>query len=149
MTAVSKAERMVLAMSHVPGFTKACATHGDAATFETLQAYYTVAADMAKSAGGQFIKPIGDGVLLAFPVERAAAAVQSLREFQVRASVLWRAFDDRCHVQVKVGVGVVQHGLMGAPGAERPDLVGDALNAFFRTPFSDFAVSADVATLLG
>ena len=140
-------ERLILAVAHVREFTKASADRGDAATFAALQAYYLLAAEAAKTAGGRFIKPIGDGVLLTFPVERAAAAVEALRDFQRRASAAWRGFDGRCHVQVKIGAGSVICGLLGAPGDERLDVVGSALNALFKAPWQDFSVAPDVAAL--
>ena len=39
--------------------------------------------------------------------------------FQARAGELWRGFDERCRVQVKVGAGTVHCGQLGPPGAER------------------------------
>lgn len=144
----SRAKRMLFAVSQVPGSTKACAARGDSEFFDTLQEYYSLAARTAESAGGRFIKPIGDGVLISFPEDQAAAAIQALRAFQERGTELWRSLDKRCYVQVKVGAGIVQCGLMGAPGAERFDLVGNALNALFKAPWSDFHISPDVAALL-
>jgi class 3 adenylate cyclase len=139
---------MIFAISRVPGFTKACAARGDSAMFETLQAYYSIAAQSALPADGRFIKAMGDVVLLSFPIDRAATAIQELRSFQERGTKVWRLFDERCCVQVKVGAGTVQCGLMGAPGAERIDLVGGALNALFKAAWSDFDISPDVAALL-
>ena len=141
-------ERLLLAVTRVPGSTKACASRGDAAMFATLQAYYALAAEAARAASGRFIKPIGDGVLLTFPLDRANEAVRALRDFQERGTALWHGFDQRCHVQVKVGAGLVHCGLLGAPGEERVDVVGDALNTLFKAPWSDFSVSSDVAALL-
>jgi len=102
----------------------------------------------AAAADGRFIKAMGDIVLLSFPIDRAAAAIQELRSFQERGTKLWHFFDERCRVQVKVGAGTVQCGLMGAPGAERIDLVGNALNALFKATWSDFDISPGVAALL-
>jgi class 3 adenylate cyclase len=141
------AEKLILALANVPESTKACADRGDAAMFATLQAYYVLAADAAAAAGGRFIKPIGSGVLLTFPPDRAATAIEVLRSFQQRGTALWREFDERCHVQVKVAAGSVMCGLLGAPGEERFDVVGTALNALFKAPWQDFAVAPEVAAL--
>ena len=140
-------EQAILVLSHVPLSTKACADQGDAATFAVLQAYYTLAAEAAGAAGGRFIKPMGDGVLLTFPPDRAAAALEALRTFQQRGTALWQGFDARCHVQVKVGTGSVVVGMLGAPGEERLDVVGAALNALFKSPWQDFSVAPEVAAL--
>jgi len=140
-------ERLILAIAHVREFTRAAADRGDAATFSALQTHYRLAAEAAEAAGGRFIKPIGDGVLLTFPPERAAAALEALRGFQARATAAWRGFDPRCDVQVKIGQGSVVCGPLGAPGDERFDVVGSALNALFKAPWQDFSVAPDVAAL--
>lgn len=144
----SQAERTVFAISRVIGSTEACAARGDGAMFAMLQAYYAFAAEAAGAAGGRFIKAMGDGVLLSFPIDRAVPAVEALRGFRERGTELWQAFDERCQVQVKVGAGTVQCGLMGAPGAERFDLAGSALNALFKAAWSEFYISPEVADLL-
>ena len=144
----SHAERMIFAISGVPGSTEACATRGDSEMFETLQAYYSIAAQAAVAADGRFIKAMGDGVLLSFPIDRAVEAIHELRAFQKRSTMLWHSFDERCYVQVKVGAGTVQCGLMGPPGAERDDLVGNALNTLCKAAWTGFDISPDVAALL-
>lgn len=52
-----------------------------------------------------------------------------------------REFDERCHVQVKGPVGSVLAGMLGAPGEERFDVIGDALDQLFKAPWQDFDVS--------
>ena len=86
--------------------------------------------------------------MLTFPVDRAGAVVPALRAFQERGTALWRGFDDRCHVQVKLGAGQLYCGLLGPSGAERFDVVGDALNALFKSAGSVFHVSPHAAALL-
>jgi class 3 adenylate cyclase len=141
-------ERLLFAVTQVPGSTAACAARGDAAMFATLQAYYTLAAEAVAGVDGRFIKGLGDGVLLTFPPDRASAVVPALRGLQQRATALWHAFDQRCRVQVKLGAGVLQCGPLGAPGAGRFDVVGDALNALFKAPWADFHVSPEAAALV-
>src|SRR5207247_268245 len=102
---------------------------------------------------GRVIKYLGDGALLTFPVHRARDAVSALREIQAAGSASWGEFDPRCRVQVKVGLGTVVGGMLGAPGDERFDIVGDALNRLFKAPWGetagDFVVAPEVAELLG
>jgi class 3 adenylate cyclase len=136
-----RSERLLVALTRVPCSTKACAASGDAAWLAALQAYYAIAAQAAGAADGRFVKAMGDGVLLAFPAERAEAAVAALRELQERGTTLWRHFDERCHVQVKGRVLSVLAGLLGAPGEERFDVVGDELNKLFKSPWQDFDVA--------
>jgi hypothetical protein len=61
---------------------------------------------------------------------------------------MWRGFDERCRVQIKVGAGTLRCGPLGPPGAERFDIVGDALNSLFKAPWSDFSMTPDVTALL-
>ena len=127
-------------MTGVPGSTKACAAHGDAAFFATLQAYYTLGGAAAKKAGGRFIKAMGDAMLLTFPPEPSTPAVAALRELQERGTALWHKFDERCRVQVKGRVGTVLVGPLGPPGEQRYDVIGDALNMMVKAPWQDFDV---------
>jgi class 3 adenylate cyclase len=144
----SHTERLILAVAQVAGSTKACARHGDAAMFDTLQGYYVLASEAARMAGGRVIKPIGDAVLLTFPLDRAKDAVHALQYLQARGTALWARLDEQCCVQVKVGAGPVQCGPLGAPGDERYDVVGEALNSLFKAPSSDFYVSPEATPFL-
>ena len=140
---------LVFAILSVAGATAACATHGDVATVEMLASYYSFVGDTVHRVGGRVIKVIGDGVIVAFPVSRARAAVADLRTLQEDGTNLWRLFDQRCRVQVKVGVGSLISGLFGPPGQEREDLYGDALNQLFKLPAGDFVVSSALARVVG
>jgi hypothetical protein len=51
---------------------------------------------------------------------------------------MWRQFDERCCVQVKGRVGSVLTGMLGPPGEEHYDVIGDALNELFKAPWRDF-----------
>jgi class 3 adenylate cyclase len=140
---VPQAQRLLIAATRVPGSTKACTAHGDLATFATLQTYYAIAAEEAAGAGGRFVKAMGDSVLLTFPLDRTDGAVAALHHLQERATILWRQFDQRCYVQVKGRVGSVLAGMLGAPGEEHFDVVGDAVNQLFKAPWHDFDVSSN------
>ena len=141
-------QRQVFAASHVAGFTKACAAQGDEKTSATLQAYYILADEAARAGSGRYISSFGDAVLFSFPINGAGEAVRALRDFQPAATKLWKELDARCMVRVKVGAGDVQCGLMGPAGAEHYDMVGAALNEFFKAPWSDFSVLPEAAALL-
>lgn len=141
-------EELVFAVTMVLASTKACAAHGDAAMFDVLSDYYALVARAVTPAGGRVIKVMGDGILLVFPPDRARQAVTVLRAVQADATARWQRFDERCRVQVKVGAGVLTCGLLGPPGQERYDIVGQALNALFKAPWGDFELTAEVTRLL-
>ena len=92
---------------------------------------------------------MGDGILLAFPTSRARDAVDVLRRAQHDANTLWRGFDEGCRVEVKVTAGEVLVGKLGAPGEERFDVYGDALNMLFKPPWDDFLITPPAEELLG
>ena len=73
---------LVLAVTRVPGFTKACETQGDSATFPQLSRYYELVAESVMRADGRVVKVMGDAVLLTFPVDRCGEAVVALRVVQ-------------------------------------------------------------------
>ena len=144
----TSAEHLVLALTHVPGSTVACAAHGDAETVAVLADYYALVAEAAAAAGGRVVKVMGDAALVTFPSGRAREAVGSLRSLRATGTRLWRGFDDRCRVEVKVGAGAVVCGQFGPPGDERPDIYGDALNRLFKAPWGEFVLMPEVGLLL-
>lgn len=141
-------EHLVLTLTSVPGSTAACVTHGDESTVLMLEDYYALVADAAASAGGHVVKVLGDAAVVTFPLHRLRNAVEAMRSFQARATRLWRRFDERCHVEVKIGAGRVVCGLFGPPGDQRPDVYGDVLNQLFRRPSGEFILSAEVEAML-
>ena len=139
---------LILAVSTVTGFTKACMEHGDSATYTELSRYYAAVSDAVNPAGGRIIKVMGDGVLITFPVDRGREAIHALQELQIDESARLRQFDERCHLQVKVTVGQVACGDLGPPGDERFDIVSDALNQLVKAPWSDFELTPEVRALV-
>ncbi len=144
----TKTVELILAVTHVLSYTKACKAHGDADTFTLLSRYYAAVADAATRVDGRVIKVLGDAVLLTFPVDRCREVVETVRELQENTSEMWQRFDDDCRVQVKVGVGAVVCGDLGPPGDERFDIVGDALNRLFKAPWGDFELTPEVVALV-
>ncbi|HEX8068603.1 MAG TPA: hypothetical protein VF546_01540 [Pyrinomonadaceae bacterium] len=138
----------MFALTRVPGATAACAAHGDARTVALLAAYYALVAEAAAGAGGRVVKVMGDGTLVIFPAGRVRETVGALRALQARGTRLWRGFDERCRVEVKVGAGEVVCGLLGPPGDERPDIYGAALNRLFKAAWGEFVLTPEVEALL-
>jgi class 3 adenylate cyclase len=142
-----KPEHLVFALTSATGASKACAAHGDAATVVVLRAWYAQVAAAAEGAGGTLVKLMGDGALLTFPVDRVRDAIPALRALQATGTALWSRFDVRCRVQIKVGAGLLITGMFGAPGRERFDVYGHALNELFKKPWNDFEVLPAVTEL--
>ena len=135
-----RAEPLLLAVTAVHGFTRACAARGDAPAFAMLASYYARVAGAAGAAGGRVVKVMGDSVLVTFPPARAADAVRVLHAVRLDATAAWQGFDPGCTVHVKAGLGTVTCGMLGPLGEERCDIVGSALNALFKASWSDLAL---------
>ena len=75
-------------------------------------------------------------------------AIKALRSLHVRATSLWRGFDERCRVEVKVDTGRVVCGQFGPPGDESLDVYGDSLNQLFELASGQFMVTPEVEALL-
>ncbi len=147
MAPTQRAE-LILALTRVRSSTKACADHGDANMFALLAQFYEMVAREASKAGGRLIKGMGDGTLLTFPANDPHAVVKVLHGLQMKANALWQQFDRRCDVQVKVGIGAVVSGMLGAPGEERQDIIGNALNKLIKAPWNTFEVMPELANRL-
>jgi class 3 adenylate cyclase len=143
----AREERLVLAVTSVNGATAACATHGDRATLGVVRAAHAAMAASCAAAGGEVVKALGDGLLVAFPAARAREAVEALRAGRERADALWRALDARCAVQVRATAGTVLRGPL-APGDARPDVYGDALNRLFKLPPAPLLLTPELEALL-
>ena len=142
-------ERLVLAITQVASATAAIADHGDEPTLRTARAANNQLITAASSVGGRVVKMLGEGMLLAFPADRAPEAVAALRTARDQASAVWQQLDRRCHVQVKMTIGNVLTGAIGAPGDLRFDVYGHALHELFKAPAADFALLPELADLVG
>lgn len=149
VAAAPVAADLVLALLTVNGASTAAATLGDAAMVVALQAYYAEVAAAIASAGGEVVKVMGDGVLVAFPRERARDAVAALRVAQRAVTTRWQAHDAGCHVVVRAVAGPVLRAALGPPGAERPDVYGTILNALWRLPLGALVLSPELQAQAG
>lgn len=136
---------LIFALSHVTSSAKACSSQDDESMFRVFEDYYALAANEVGGAKGRVVKTLGDEVLMIFPPEDPEKALESLRAFQNKANEMWHKLDSRCRIQVKAGRGMVVSGMLGVPGEERFDIVGDCLNELFQTTWSDFVVLPELA----
>jgi class 3 adenylate cyclase len=131
MTA-SRPQFRIFAVTGIPGCTRACASAGDAAA----------------DSGGQVLKVMGDGTLMLFPPDSPNAVVDRLKVLQREETDRLRLFEERCRLQVKVGIGVVEVGSLGPPDDRRTDIIGDALNRLIKAPWEDFVLSPELSDRL-
>lgn len=136
-------QRLVICFIDLSGFARDAEHREDAHIAEILDAYYELVGTHVSAAGGRVVKVIGDGALLAFPVERVddgVDAVLSLRR-DVDAMLSKRGWMS-CLV-AKVHVGDVVCGLFGPAGDKRFDVIGTEVNATARLPTRQVALSVE------
>jgi class 3 adenylate cyclase len=98
------------------------------ALFTLMAGYTALAGGIVTEAGGTFIKPIGDAGLFCFPAEEADAGVQAALDLLERGDE-WlgrHGYAGRGRVGLNLGPAAV--GWLGAPGAERIDIIGKTVN---------------------
>jgi adenylate cyclase len=139
---------VVLALADVTGFALACRNRTDLETFRLLDRLYEMAGAAAEAAGGKLVKPMGDAVLMVFPVEQARPAVAALQDLKQKADACWFEICPGSRLQIKAHAGPVTCGLMGAAGDKRFDVIGRTVNDLFLRPREEFAVSPALRQLL-
>jgi class 3 adenylate cyclase len=145
---IPQPQELVLAILAVAGATAACAEHGYADAVRALLKYYALSGFAVGGLDGRIVKAMGDGILAVFSVTRVKDIDRELRELQRSGTILWRTYDPRCKLQIKVGAGTLMAGEFGPPGQEAFDVYGDALNQLFKAPLADYFVTEAVAALL-
>jgi class 3 adenylate cyclase len=148
-TSEMRVERLVLAITQVASASVAIAIHGDESTLRTARAANVPLIEATISADGRLVKMLGEGMLLAFPADRAEEAVTGLRSARDQATAIWQRFDPRCYVQVKMNVGNVLVGAIGAPADLRLDVYGHVLHQLFKAPAAEFTLLSELAALIG
>ena len=139
---------VVLSLADVTGFARACRDRSDLETFRLLDRLYEMAGAAAAAAGGRLVKPMGDAVLMVFPVEQARPAVAALQGLKQKADACWSEIRAESRLQIKAHTGSVTCGLMGAAGDKRFDVIGRTVNDLFLMPREEFAVSPALRQLL-
>jgi class 3 adenylate cyclase len=100
----------------------------DARVASFLQAFYELAVEHLKPAGGRIVKFMGDAGLVVFPKESVEHCVFALSQLarEARTGALEAGLD--AYLNVNVHVGPVLAGKFGPPGEERFDVIGKTVN---------------------
>jgi adenylate cyclase len=93
-----------------------------------MAGYFTFTGRILDAAGGRLIKIIGDAGLAAFPAEATDDGVRALAAVQEDGDAWLVSQGYRGRACVKLHVGPVAVGLVGAPGDERLDVYGNTVN---------------------
>ena len=111
---------------------------------DLMAGFFTLTGGIVQQAGGRLIKTIGDAGLVAFPGEAADTGVRALQAVQAEGRD-WlgaRGFSGR--VVVKLHLGPVAIGRVGAPDEEILDVYGKTVNVAASLPSTGLALSPAV-----
>jgi class 3 adenylate cyclase len=136
---------LLVSFTHLAGFNKRFVLPGDdRLVFETMQAYYAWTGALIQKTGGTVIKCIGDALMLAFPADEASQAVKTLLDLKQSGDLWLKQRQIPCHHLVKIHLGPVVAGPIGAPGAERLDIYGKTVNLCVTMESDGWAMSPQV-----
>ena len=130
------------------GATVAIRARGDAATLDIARAANGIVRAAVDRAGGHVIKSLGEGLLLAFPPERAPDAVRELEAARDEATAIWRRFDAGCEFHITATVGPVLIGDLGLALDGATDVWGLTVHGLFKARPNGFVLLPDLKALL-
>jgi class 3 adenylate cyclase len=108
---------------------------------KVLSAYFSLTGRIIAEHGGKLIKSMGDAGLCAFFAEDADAGILALRSVQREGGAFLASHGYAARTLVKVHLGPVALGLVGAPDEERLDVYGKTVNAAVAVPSQGFAMT--------
>ena len=111
---------------------------------EMMSGYFALTGKIIDQAGGRLIKTAGDAGLVAFPASLADAGVRALQAVQAEGCAWLAARGWRSRAVVKLHLGPVAIGKVGAPGEEVLDVYGKTVNVAATLPSKGLAMSAAV-----
>lgn len=139
---------LIVGFFDLRGFDRWCDGRPPREVLETARALINRAGGTIQDNGGVLIKALGDAGLFVFPPDAPDQSVTALRHFKQDCDK-WLADQDYPDVvSVRAHVGPVAVGMVGAPGAERLDVYGAAVNRAATMAGRNFAVSAPLAERL-
>ena len=136
-------QRLLISFVDISGYTQFAARTDDAAIAQLIDGYYERAAGFAERAGGRLVKPIGDGLLLVFPPERADDAFEALLALRDDVAAMCASAGWVGELVVRVHAGDVIAGPFGARDDKRFDVIGREVNHTARLPTRTVGLSAE------
>ena len=119
---------LVIAFADIAGFAKHAAKLEDEEVFAWMNAFYGRVETAVSAADGLVVKYIGDAVLMVFPGDRAAGAVQCLAELRNETNAWLADVAPDTSLGVKAHLGEPIAGLIGSGENRRFDVLGNAVN---------------------
>lgn len=124
--------KLTIAVHDLAGYTRAAREADDLALAAFLDDYYVLVDREVKRADGRVVKFIGDAVLMVFPEDASAKAVDAMQAIRRGAHDLARSH--RIAVRsgnANVHLATVAHGEFGPASERRYDVLGTGVNHTF------------------
>ena len=111
---------------------------------ELMAGYFALTGQILSDAGGRLIKTMGDAGLAAFPVELVDAGVLAFQALQREGDEWLARHAYKTRAIVKLHLGRVAIGMVGAPGQQIIDLYGKTVNVAAQLPSTGLAMTPAV-----
>jgi len=131
------------------GYMRYCLKKPDDDVFRLMSEFFDLTGGIINDAGGRFVKAIGDAGLAAFPVGEADEGVRAFLKMKTEGEAMLCAQGVNSRSIVKLHVGPVIAGMVGAPGDKRFDIYGKTVNTAALLESKGFAMSPQVFRSLG
>lgn len=122
-------------------FAVTCQKMTDLEIFQLMSEYFAMSGSFIEKAGGKFVKPIGDAALIIFPEELAEEGILALRQLKIDSDEWMKKRGLKCRLIVKIHVGPVVCGRIGAPGNLVFDVYGNTVNGAALVKSNGFAMT--------
>ncbi|MBL8644373.1 MAG: adenylate/guanylate cyclase domain-containing protein [Rhodospirillaceae bacterium] len=135
------AHEMLIGFYDLTGYTVYSASHEPRDILELMAGYFHLTGRIIAESGGRLIKTLGDAGLCAFFAEDTDAGVRALRRVQHDGDAWLLKQGYKSRAVVKMHLGPVALGLVGAPGTEILDVYGKTVNTAAVLQSNGFALS--------
>src|ERR1051325_8620472 len=109
-----------------------------------MAGYFALTGQILGDAGGRLIKTMGDAGLAAFPAELVDVGVLAFQALQREGDEWLARHGYKTHAIVKLHLGPVAIGMVGAPGQQIIDLYGKTVNLAALLPSNGLAMTPAV-----
>ncbi len=126
------------------GYFNYCKTVPTRTVWDILDGYMDLTGGIIQKAGGRFVKAIGDAGLTAFQAKDADEGVHAHLELLQKGDIWLKEHGYPSRARVRLHLGSLTCGPMGAPGQKYFDIIGPTVNTATRVGVESFAMTPSV-----
>jgi len=141
-------KELLVGFFDLTGYTRICQKMPEMEVLQLMAGYFDLTGRILAENGGLLVKAIGDAGLAAFPAEQADKGVRAFLDLKDEGESWLKAVKIDSRAVVKLHVGPVACGHVGAPTEKRFDIYGKTVNTAALVPSKGFAMTPQVFRLL-